>query len=294
MFGLALAFVVAQSLVAPATQRETQRLPPVPFRELFRDRRRFGGARDLEVVAATTQVDDAGVVRVFENSNEHPIAETLGIAAEQLARARRRTSLASPSSSPGARSSTARRTRSNASLRVRRSPVDRRSSAAAALGAASARNSSARPARSSLRRTIAGCGGRLGTVDCRTDARTGRVVTRLALFAIASASAASTASAPRRTLVARDRRFAGRAARSAAARAACSVGRREGPAREIDLELAVLELRDREQPALRGFLAEARELRHAEILLVERAVDLLHDLLEAIGAHDVAVAASCG
>src|SRR6185295_18786952 len=63
-----------------------------------------------------------------------------------------------------------------------------------------------------------------------------------------------------------------------------------GAARQSDLELTVLELRGREETALYGILDEARELRHAEILLVEGAVDLLHDLLEAIGAHDVAVA----
>ena len=44
-----------------------------------------------------------------------------------------------------------------------------------------------------------------------------------------------------------------------------------------------------EQPLPGGLEAEAGELRHAEILLVERRVDLLHDLLEAVGAHHVAV-----
>ena len=57
-----------------------------------------------------------------------------------------------------------------------------------------------------------------------------------------------------------------------------------------DLELAVLELGDaRAGPRCAASVTEARELRHAEVLLVERAVDLLHDLLEAIGAHHVAV-----
>jgi hypothetical protein len=60
-----------------------------------------------------------------------------------------------------------------------------------------------------------------------------------------------------------------------------------GSAGQPDLELTILELRRREQTSLRGILHEARELRHAEILLVERAVDILHDLLEAIGAHHV-------
>jgi hypothetical protein len=47
--------------------------------------------------------------------------------------------------------------------------------------------------------------------------------------------------------------------------------------------------RPRPPALLRGLHAEARELRHAEVLLVERGVDLLHDLLEAVGAHHVAV-----
>lgn len=59
----------------------------VAARELLGDRRSFGRACDLEVVATTAEIDDAFVVRVLENANEHPIAEALGIAAEQIARA---------------------------------------------------------------------------------------------------------------------------------------------------------------------------------------------------------------
>jgi hypothetical protein len=39
-----------------------------------------------------------------------------------------------------------------------------------------------------------------------------------------------------------------------------------------------------------GLGDEAGELRHPEILLVERAVDLLHHLLEAVGTHHIAIA----
>src|SRR5688572_29220644 len=46
---------------------------------------------------------------------------------------------------------------------------------------------------------------------------------------------------------------------------------------------------DRDESALRRLEAEAGELRDTEVLLVERIVDLLHDLLQAIGAHHVAV-----
>ena len=88
-------------------------------RELLRHRRGFGGASDFEVIAATTQVDDAAScasLRIRTNMRSLRLSESR----PSSCRARRRTSLASPSSSPGASSSTARRTRSNASLRVRR------------------------------------------------------------------------------------------------------------------------------------------------------------------------------
>src|SRR5665213_490292 len=59
---------------------------------------------------------------------------------------------------------------------------------------------------------------------------------------------------------------------------------------QIYFELAVVHLVRHENSAMRSFLHEAGELGHAEVLLIERAVDLLHDLLEAVGAHYVAVA----
>jgi len=60
--------------------------------------------------------------------------------------------------------------------------------------------------------------------------------------------------------------------------------------RRPDLELPVLELHHVEEPLLGRLEAEARELRHPEVLLVERRVDLDHHLLQAVGAHHVAVA----
>ena len=54
--------------------------------------------------------------------------------------------------------------------------------------------------------------------------------------------------------------------------------------------MAVLELGQCQQAFVRRFCHEPRELRHAEILLVERAVHLLHHLLQSIGTHDVVVA----
>src|SRR5262249_23650855 len=47
---------------------------------------RFDRTRDLEVIASAAEIDDARVVRVFQNSHEHAIAEALGIVAKQLAR----------------------------------------------------------------------------------------------------------------------------------------------------------------------------------------------------------------
>ena len=51
------------------------------------DGHRHGGASDLEVVTAAAEVDDVGVVSVFENADEHSLIETLAIAAEDLPRA---------------------------------------------------------------------------------------------------------------------------------------------------------------------------------------------------------------
>jgi hypothetical protein len=56
-------------------------------RKLLRHRCGVGSASNLEVITAPTQVDDPGVVRVFQNSHEHAIAETFRIATEQLPRA---------------------------------------------------------------------------------------------------------------------------------------------------------------------------------------------------------------
>src|SRR5688572_10321268 len=67
-------------------------------------------------------------------------------------------------------------------------------------------------------------------------------------------------------------------------------GRSHGLARNVHLELSVLELGERQQSAFRRFRDEQGELRLADVLLVERAVDLLHHLLQAIRAHYIAIA----
>jgi hypothetical protein len=56
-------------------------------RELLCHRFRLRRACDLEIVAASAQIDDPLIVRILENADEHPLAQTLAVAAEQLARA---------------------------------------------------------------------------------------------------------------------------------------------------------------------------------------------------------------
>ena len=55
--------------------------------ELFRDRRDLGRERHLEVVTATTKVDDVGVVRITQDAIEEPVAQRLAVATEDLVRA---------------------------------------------------------------------------------------------------------------------------------------------------------------------------------------------------------------
>jgi len=58
------------------------------LRELIGDRIRFGGRRNLEVVAATTQIDYPIVMRILEDTDEHPVVQALAVAAEEIARLR--------------------------------------------------------------------------------------------------------------------------------------------------------------------------------------------------------------
>jgi hypothetical protein len=43
-----------------------------------------GGTSDLEVVSTPAEIDQSFVVCIFENSNEHPVAETFAVTAKQL------------------------------------------------------------------------------------------------------------------------------------------------------------------------------------------------------------------
>jgi hypothetical protein len=57
-------------------------------RQLIGDGRRVCRTSNLEVIATATQVEKTGVVGVFQNANEHPLAEAFRIATQQLAGAR--------------------------------------------------------------------------------------------------------------------------------------------------------------------------------------------------------------
>src|SRR4051812_23375759 len=62
----------------------------------------------------------------------------------------------------------------------------------------------------------------------------------------------------------------------------------------VHFELAILQSFGSDETLRRSFLAELRELAYAQVLLVERRIDLLHDLLQAIGSHDVIVLLHAG
>ena len=66
--------------------------------------------------------------------------------------------------------------------------------------------------------------------------------------------------------------------------------RGNGAIRGIHFKLPALQLRHPQQSLVGRILNKARELRHAEVLLIEGRIDFLHDLLQTIGAHHVAVA----
>jgi hypothetical protein len=67
--------------------RDARRGRLLALRHLLGYRRCLGGTRDLEVVAATAEIDDPRVVRVLQDSHEHALVETFRIVAEQLPRA---------------------------------------------------------------------------------------------------------------------------------------------------------------------------------------------------------------
>ncbi len=58
---------------------------------------------------------------------------------------------------------------------------------------------------------------------------------------------------------------------------------------QSDLVLAVVELGEGDEPLVGRLYHELREAGEPQILLVERRIDLLHDLLQAVGPHHVAM-----
>src|SRR5688500_9874186 len=109
-------------------------------------------------------------------------------------------------------------------------------------------------------------GASLGDLEIGRRHRRRTILARSAIFPITSAAAAPTATpatAATRLVFSRFgcwRRAFGDT-RLIAPRGAGAIGRHFGAAWQIDLELPVLELRDRQQPLARGILAEFRELR---------------------------------
>ena len=55
------------------------------LRQLFGYRRRALGAADLEVIAAATEIEDLGIVRVLQYASEPALAETFAVTSKQLA-----------------------------------------------------------------------------------------------------------------------------------------------------------------------------------------------------------------
>src|SRR5581483_9779660 len=242
--------------------------------ELLGHRRRGHGRRDLEVIAAPSKIDHVGIMRITQNAREVVLTETRAVATQHLPRLDPHGRGTSRALLGGDR---ADRLAHEAERFVARQPlaagadtiVDRR-----LYG--DGNRTLRRALRGALRRTIRrAIGGPLIPVAVITTATATTTAATTALFAFLTRGEG------------RGGRWCGRA---------LDGGRqRDGslgtlcPGRS-DLELTRVELRHRQEPTPRRLGDEARELGHAEVLLVERRVDVLHDLLEAIGAHDVAVA----
>jgi hypothetical protein len=297
--------------------------------QLLGHRRHCRRQRHFEVVAATTQVDELLIVGILEDAFEHALTQALAIASQQLEglgahragrdsgiagdqRGRRplhevegllsrealatATDLIAPFTTRGISTrSLSTRGFGTWSLRTRR--VHARFVATVvtfwalgtirtrvALGALMSRRLGARRGRGLLARREVEFERFTSSGDRKFGGRSGRCTRRAlaALLAVATTAAATATSTTSAAFLAR-----GGAVLVGRRRARCCTCRR-GAGRP-HLELPVLELGDRHQPLLGGIGDELRELRVAVVLLVERGVDVLHHLLEAVGAHDVAV-----
>ena len=174
------------------------------------------------------------------------IAEALAVATEELARLGAHVARAHGVSSPVVSAATARRTRSNASSRVRRSPLAPIWSPAATASTGDGGLALGRVHVADGGKLGAGCFGSRGHRDPRT------------ILAIATATATTTAT-PASAFALR-LSMCRRRGRSSTARLGALGGTRLGEhraERKSDLELSVLELGERQQSALRGFLARS-------------------------------------
>lgn len=234
-------------------------------RNLFRDRRNVGGTGNLEVVTAPTKIDDAFVVCVFQNSNEHPIAEAFGVTTEQLARPT--TNLAGANglfTRSKIADSTANEIECLGSSQSLTTRAGRRLGGRACFWSRPwfghrARHRSGRwlGSRTGLANRMQfngsfgerrrSCGRRhtLGLSARRHDAR----------FAFAATSSTSTTTASRSPFITGGRLT--RLSSDGRLRTSSARLRRWLSAWDVDLELSIVQLGDRQQPALRGLLTEA-------------------------------------
>src|SRR5438552_1729450 len=231
--------------------------------ELVADWSRWRSGSDFVIGATPTEIDDIGVVRVLQNAREVALAQALAIASEQLAR--------DNAGLAGANRCTSVRADSAAN-EVKRFFVTKAEAAGTDL--VTGRRFCLGARRRRLRSRLW-----FGAQGLRCRALT-------ASFALAPSPASPPAA----------RTLGGLAllgccnTRSVRLCRLLSSGKSADVARRANLELPVFQLCECQQAPMARLGDEARELRHAEVLLVEGAVDLLHYLLESVGAHHVAVA----
>src|SRR2546423_4486004 len=236
-------------------------------RELFADRSRRGSGRDLVVVAAAAKIDNVGVVSVLKDADEIPLAQALAVATQQLARCFARLTGANRGGTVGA---------DRASYQVERFLAPETESAGSDLVAFCWRFGAWR-----FVTRGSGCLSRHRRSSCRSRLR---AMSPSLAVASPAASSATTGTLYRLSFFSR---WLPQRVSLDSLLTRRQTGRRD--ARSIDLELTILEFRQGQQTAMCRFRYEPRELGHADVLLVERGVDRLHYLLEAIGAHHVAV-----
>src|SRR5687768_918979 len=242
--------------------------------ELIGNRRDVGRRRQLPIVSTLPEVDDVGVVRVPQNADEHALVERLAVTAQKVARLT--TDVAREHWRVGATGEDV----DGPSNEVERL-VSREALAAGPDAIARGVDCLRTPVLDRRRCDLHWLRG------CRRHRRRlhARLLRAGLALAVPTASATPAATALITTTTTRSI-FAG--TRLAFRRPGC--GTNAIAIRDIDLELTVLELGHLEEATLRGLLRESRELGVAQRFLVEVRVELLHDLLEPVGAHHIPIA----